>query len=125
MQDSDLLEHLHLVSMRNKFESMSKRLTIIVPDQVAERAQASGNASKWFSTAGLRLLSGEQYLAAGVQHLAGTGVTVTEEGTRAAGVVLQAAEQRMSPEAWAALRRGPQAYQDFLAARRTAPVDAA
>ena len=104
---------------------MSKRLTIIVPDQVADRAQASGNASKWFATAGLRLLSGEQYLAAGVQHMAGTGVTVTEEGARAAGAVLRAAEQRMSPEAWAALRRGPQAYRDFLSAEGNAAADAA
>jgi hypothetical protein len=104
---------------------MSKRLTIIVPDQVADRAQASGNASKWFSTAGLRLLSGEQYLAAGVQHMTGMGVTVTEEGMRAAGAVLRAAEQRMSPEAWAAVRRGPQAYRAFLAAQGTAATDAA
>jgi len=104
---------------------MSKRLTIVVPDQVADRAQASGNASKWFSTAGLRLLSGERYLAAGVQHMAGADVTVTEEGMRAAGAVLQAAEQRMSPEAWAALRGGPQAYRDFLAAQGTTASDAA
>jgi hypothetical protein len=104
---------------------MSKRLTIVVPDQVAERAQASGNASRWFSTAGLRLLSGEQYLAAGVQHMTGTGVTVTEEGMRAAGAVLRAAEQRMSPEAWAALRRGPQAYRDFLIAQGTTASDPA
>jgi len=106
-------------------KSMSKRLTIVVPDQVADRAQASGNASKWFSAAGLRLLSGEQYLAAGVQHMAGAGVSVTEEGMRAAGTVLRAADQRMSPEAWAALRRGPQAYRDFLAAQKAAAADAA
>ena len=104
---------------------MSKRLTIIVPDLVAERAQASGNASKWFTAAGLRLLSGERYLAAGVQHMADTGVATTEEGARTAGEVLRAAEQRMSPEAWAALRRGPQAYRDFLAARGSAAADAA
>ena len=104
---------------------MSKRLTIVVPDEVAERAQESGNASKWFSIAGLRLVSGEHYLAAGVQHMAGTGITATEEGVRAAGAVLRAAEQRTSPEAWAAMRRGPQAYRDFLAARGTAPADAA
>jgi hypothetical protein len=104
---------------------MSKRLTIVVPDEVADRAQASGNASKWFSTAGLRLLSGEQYLAAGVQHMAGTGITATEEGVRAAGAVMQAAERRMSPNAWAAVRRGPQAYRDFLAAQGAAAADAA
>ena len=105
---------------------MSKRLTIIVPDQVAERAQASGNASKWFTAAGLRLLSGEQYLAAGVRHMAGAGLTATEEGARTAGEVLRASEQRMSPETWAALRRGPQPYRDFLAARdAAAAADAA
>jgi hypothetical protein len=104
---------------------MSKRLTIVVPDEVADRAQASGNASKWFSTAGRRLLAGEQYLAAGVQHMVGTGVAVTEEGPAAAGAVLRAAEQRMSPQAWAALARGPRAYREFLAAQGTTPADAA
>ena len=98
---------------------MSKRLTISVPDEVADRAQASGNASRWFSTAGLRLLSAEQYLADGVQHMAGTGVAVTEDGIHAVGTVLRAAERRMSPEAWAALRRGPQAYREFLTAEAT------
>jgi hypothetical protein len=116
---------LNPASMRIKLKSMTKRLTIVVPDHVAERAQESGNASKWFSTAGLRLLSAEQYLAAGVQHMAGSGVAVTEDGVRAAGAVLHAAEERMSPEAWAALQRGPQAYREFLAARRTAGADAA
>jgi len=104
---------------------MSKRLTIVVPDEVADRAQASGNASKWFSTAGRRLLAGEQYLAAGVQHMVSTGVTVSEDGVRAAGAVLQAAEQRMSPEAWAALRRGPRAYRDDALRSGAAPADAA
>jgi hypothetical protein len=111
--------------MRNSLKSMSMRLTIIVPDEVAARAQESGNASRWFSTAGLRLLSAERYLAAGVEHMAGTGVSVTEEGTHAAGAVLRAAEQRMSPEAWAALRRGPQAYRDFLDTQGAAAPDAA
>lgn len=104
---------------------MSKRLTIVVPDSVAARAQASGNASRWFATAGLRLLSAEQYLAAGMQHMAGMEVAVTEDGVRVAGAVLQAAEQRMSPEAWAALRQGPQAYRDFLVAQGSAAADAA
>jgi hypothetical protein len=104
---------------------MTMRLTIVVPDQVGQRAQESGNASRWFSTAGQRLLSAEQYLVAGVQHMAGSGVAVTEDGVRAAGAVLHAAENRMSPEAWAALRRGPQAYQEFLAAQTAAAADAA
>lgn len=104
---------------------MSKRLTIVVPDEVAERAQASGNASKWFAAAGRRQLAAEHYLAAGLQHMAGTGVTGTADGARAAGGVLQAAEQRMTPEAWTALRRGPQAYRDFLASQGAAPADAA
>jgi hypothetical protein len=111
--------------MRISLESMSKRLTIVVPDEVAERAQASGNASKWFSTAGRRLLDGEQYLAAGVQHMVDTGVAVTEDGARTAGAALRDAERRMSPEAWAALRRGPRAYRDFLAAQPAAPADVA
>lgn len=104
---------------------MSKRLTIVVPDEVADWAQASGNASKWFATAGRRQLAGEQYLAAGQEHMAGTGITSTEHGMRAAGAVLHAAEQRMSPEAWAALGGGPQAYRNFLASQGAAPADAA
>jgi hypothetical protein len=112
--------------MRISLESMSTRLTIIVPDDVADRAQASGNASQWFATAGRRLLAGEQYLAAGVQHMAATGVTGSEDGAAKAGAVLHAAERRTSPEAWAAMRRGPRAYREFLAAQGTAaPADAA
>jgi hypothetical protein len=100
---------------------MSKRLTIIVPDHVAEHAQATGNASKWFAAAGMRLIGAEQYLAAGLNHMAATGITVTDDEVRAAGATVAAAERRMTPEAWSALRRGPQAYRDFLAEAEPAP----
>jgi len=111
--------------MRIIVKSMTlKRVTISVPEQVLERAQASGNASKWFSAAGWRFMGAEHYLAAGMQHMAGAGVTVAEDGVRAAGAALHAAEQRMSPEAWAALRRGPGAYRAFLAGG-TSAADAA
>lgn len=115
---------MNQAGMRIILESM-KRVTISVPDQVLARAQASGNASRWFSTAGMRFMGAEHYLAAGMQHMAGDGVTVADDGVRAAGAVLHAAEQRMSPEAWAALRRGPAAYRAFLASQGAAAADAA
>ncbi len=106
-------------------KSMTVKLSISVPDEVAARAQASGNASKWFTTAGTRLLAAESYLAAGVAHMARTGVTVADEGVAAAGAVMDAAQQRLSPEARAAMKRGPRAYRDFLAAEQASPATAA
>ncbi len=52
-----------------------------------------------------------------LDHLAAAGIHVTAEGVRRAGEVLDAAAKRLSPEAWAALRRGPAVYRDFLADR--------
>lgn len=54
-----------------------------------------------------------------LDHLAAAGIHVTAEGVRRAGDILDAAAKRLSPEAWAALRRGPAVYRDFLADRES------
>jgi len=71
-------------------------------------------ASAWFTHAAVRHAGAEDYLAAGVQHMAATGIIASEQGATAAGAVLRAAGHRMSPAAWDALRRGPKAYREFL-----------
>ncbi|QGN48021.1 hypothetical protein GKC29_15000 [Micromonospora sp. WMMC415] len=50
-------------------------------------------------------------------HYAATGQRLTEARVEAAGVILNAAQRRLSPKARVALRRGPAAYREFLADR--------
>src|SRR5690348_3117165 len=111
--------------MKISLESM-RRLTISVTDEVAARAQATGNASAGFTRAGERMMGAEQYLDAGRQNMAAAGITVTDEGVARAGAALDAAQARLSPADRAALRRGPQAYKEHLAAgQRGAAPEAA
>lgn len=88
-----------------------KRLTISVPDDVAERVGAESNASRFFTELARREMDREGDRLWMAEH----GISVTEEGVRRVGVVMSEARARMAPEAWAALRRGPAAYAAYLA----------
>jgi post-segregation antitoxin (ccd killing protein) len=93
-----------------------KRLTISVPDDVAERVGAEDNASRFFTELARREMDRESDRRWMAEH----GVSFTEEGVRRAGVVLAEARERMSAQAWAALRGGPAVYAAYLAGQRPA-----
>src|SRR5882757_5141197 len=93
-----------------------KRLTISVPDDVAERVGAEDNASRFFTELARREMDRE----GDRRWMTERGVAFTEDGVRRAGVVLAEARERMSPEAWDALRGGPAAYAAYRAAHEPA-----
>ena len=90
---------------------MTTRVTISVPDEIAARAAATGNSSRYFADAVRAQLAREHDREWMVAH----SLPVDEEGVRKAGTVRRRASQRMTPDGWAAAVQGPDAYAAHLA----------
>jgi len=99
---------------------MTTRVTISVPDEVAARAAASGNASRYFTEAALAQIARERDR----EWMAAHGIPYTEGGVPRAGATLGQARLRMVPGAWAAARQGPAAYAAYLATQADPPTAA-
>ncbi|MDG4832381.1 hypothetical protein O7627_24180 [Solwaraspora sp. WMMD1047] len=80
---------------------MTKRVTVSLPDDIAERLEGEPNASAYVAEAIRQRAARER----GHQMLAEQGFVITEEGRARARQRLAEARERMTPERWAALRR--------------------
>jgi hypothetical protein len=92
-------------------ESMTTRLTISVPDDVAARAAEAGNASRFFTEA----VRERDTRRSDRQWMTARQIPFTEDGVLKAGAALDRAKAAMTPEAWAAAAQGPAAYAVFVA----------
>jgi hypothetical protein len=80
---------------------MTRRITVSLPDDVAERLSREPNASAYVSEAVRDRMEREQTQALLAQH----GFTITEEGRARARARLAAARAKMTPERYEELRR--------------------
>lgn len=80
---------------------MSRRVTVNLPDDVADRLAQEPNASAFVTEALRERMSRERTMALLAEH----GFRVTEEGRARARARLTEARERMAPERFAELRQ--------------------
>lgn len=80
---------------------MSKRMTVNLPDDVADRLSQEPNVSAFVTEALRERMSRERTMALLAEH----GFRVTDEGRARARARLAEARDRMTPERFAELRR--------------------
>jgi hypothetical protein len=80
---------------------MSKRVTVNLPDEIADRLSEEPNVSAFVAEAIRDRMSQERTNALLAEH----GFRITEEGRARARARMTEARQRMTPERYAELRR--------------------